>query len=134
MGGRQGCRMKNGKLFQLSLKSRLIFLFLCNIQEDPLPIQRVALRVANQVAVLFHPNDSSIAPDHAIFFEKTRAVKSAAPIALEDSLSIVGMDGLYPDLWVGAPFACCITCEFLNPRADIQRGLFRVGFIQEYNG
>src|SRR6476620_1190849 len=96
--------MKNGKFLQLALQRSFIFFFLGNIKQDTLPIKRISVCITNDVRIFLHPYDSPITPDKSIFFEKTGAILRTSFVLFGDSLAVLRMDGLDPQVRVRLPF------------------------------
>ena len=63
--------MEDSKFRQLTLEGSFIFLFLRNIQQDALPVERLSLLVANEICIFLDPDSGAIPSDQPIFFQKT---------------------------------------------------------------
>ena len=57
VGCSQRGRMEDCQFRQLSLQGSFILLFLCNIQQDPLPVERISLLVANEICIFLDPDN-----------------------------------------------------------------------------
>src|SRR5688572_15246538 len=121
--------MKDSKFRQLTLEGSFIFLFLRNIQQDALPVERLSLLVANEICIFLDPDSGAIPSDQPIFFQKTGTAAIAFVVSLYNSFTIIRMNRRGPQIWIGRPFLCRIACQFLYARTHVKSGLPVISLI-----
>src|SRR5215211_5779753 len=106
--------MEYRQLRHLSLQGSLIRLFLCNIQQNPLPVERISLLVANEIRIFLDPDNRAIAPDQTVFVQKTGATAVGLFVFLKNTFPILGMDRGSPYVRIAGPLLCRITRQLFN--------------------
>jgi hypothetical protein len=93
-----------------------------DVEKDPLPHHRVPVGVAQQLRLIAHPHHASVATEEAVFGREGLAGLVRPLRELEDSVAVVRVQMVDPELRVPQPGARREAEQPLVLRADVERG------------
>src|SRR5512133_2733648 len=85
------------------------FLFTGDVQEDTLPIERIAVDIENQIGIFLDPYGAAIAFDKPIFFKKPGSRSFGNFTGCQNFVPIIWMQEICPKVLIGIPFICRVT-------------------------